>query len=154
MGVEIKDVVDEFVKDSKLFTSVDISNKIKDDGEWISNRAVSQEISYLFKSGEYPDYKVSSVQVERAEDKVMVRAILYMPDQALESDYKNITAKPMTPKDFDFNHTEIDLDLDVEINDEEDENMKDEDKKIVKDDKKDKPSFTKSKRNYRKFNFL
>lgn len=157
MNQLVQDTVEEFIKDDKLFTSVDIANKIKEDGEWISNKVVSQEISSLFRNNCYNKYRVSSIKVKRAEDNVMVNAILYLPVNSNESDYLNTSAKPMTPDDFDFNHTVIDLDDDLNItidteNKEEEEEMSDEDNKVVKKDPK--KTFSKSKRNYKEFKFL
>lgn len=155
MSVEVEKVVKEFVGDNKLFTSVDVANQVKSDGKWISNKAVSQELNYIFNSDEYPDYKITSIQVERAEDQVKVTALLYLPSSSLESEYTNIKAKPITPKDFDFDHEEIDLDDESEELDSKDEEDKMSDKDKDKDkDSKAKATFTKSKRNYRKFNFL
>ena len=44
---EVKSVVDNFVENQKLFTSLDIANEVKSKGNLIRNSQVSNELKYL-----------------------------------------------------------------------------------------------------------
>jgi hypothetical protein len=150
----IKKVVDIYVEDEKSFTSLDISNKVKSNGDWIRNSQVSSELKILFRSNTYPDYKVTEIDVVRKEDGSIVTAILYLPEIKCETEYTNISGSPITPDDFDSNSS---VSKTVVISD-----VAKDDSVIVKDDpnvvqqktiKIKKTVFTNSKRNYSRFNF-
>jgi hypothetical protein len=154
----VKKIVDKYVEDKKAFTSLDISNDAKTNGDWIRNSQDSHELKLLFRANTYIDYKVTEIDVVRKEDGSIVTAILYLPENSCETDYTNISGSPITPDDFDSKAIVVKTD----DGDDSDDNLVKDDSIIVKDDADDiQPKtikikntvFTKSKRNYSRFNF-
>ncbi len=109
----INKMIDHFVNDKKQFTSVDISNRVKESGVWVRNREVSERLSDYFSTSNV-DYKKTRIDVLRAEDSTKVSAILYLPINSDPDEYLNTKAVAMTPDDFSLNHQVLDLDLDDE----------------------------------------
>lgn len=90
MNTKVESKVKSFINDDKMFTSVDVSNAIKRDGTWISNREVS-----IFLKGyslSTSDYSKTVISVGSGR-----KAYLYHPDGVDPSDYANTNARALTP---------------------------------------------------------
>ena len=92
--------VDEFVAATKGFTSVDIANAIKTDGEWIGNREVAAWLRRWTPPG---NYGITKVEVELA-DGGTARAGIYLPDTMAVKDYTATSQEAMTPDQFEALH--------------------------------------------------
>ena len=92
--------VDEFVAATKGFTSVDIANAIKTDGEWIGNREVAAWLRRWTPPG---NYGITKVEVELADGST-ARAGIYLPDTMAVKDYTATAQEAMTPDQFEALH--------------------------------------------------
>ena len=105
MSSKIEAVVNEFVNQDKMFTSVDIANVVKERGTWIRNREVAaflhQNVS-LISNGSYTEVLI---QVNRTEDGRLVPATLYLPVSADPSDYDATAQKVIGWDDFNQMHS-------------------------------------------------
>ena len=111
----IKNCILDFIKKEKMFTSVDISNEIKQSGDWVSNREVSRELRDLFLLGTFEDYRKHEITVIRSEDGQDVVATLYLPLLSNPNDYKNTKATPITPTKFNLKNPKNPIDLNNSI---------------------------------------
>lgn len=91
----VRDTVKEFVKDKKSFTSVDISNSVKNKGTWISNTDVSHQMKELFLKN-YKRYSNSLVPLT-SDDGETVQAILYYPKKLDLSTYSHPFSTAIKP---------------------------------------------------------
>jgi len=89
MSAKIEDKVKSFIRDDKMFTSVDISNAIKRDGVWVGNKEVSKYLK-SYRLGQ-DDYQKSVITVKSGN------AYLYYPRGVDPSDYANTSAQALTP---------------------------------------------------------
>lgn len=87
--------VKSFINDKELFTSVDISNAVKRDGTWVSNRDVAKFLRNYDFSG--TGYEKSRITVANG-----ATASLYHPDYADPSHYNKTSQKALTPKDVNI----------------------------------------------------
>ena len=93
--------VDEFVADSKGFTSVDIANAIKTDGTWVGNRDVAK---FLRNWTPPLNYGITRVTVQVADTGDTAQAGVYLPDNQSVSDYTATSQEAMTPDQFEALH--------------------------------------------------
>jgi hypothetical protein len=93
--------VDEFVADSKGFTSVDIANAIKTDGTWVGNREVAK---FLRRWTPPSNYGITKVTVQVADTGGTAQAGVYLPDTLSVSDYTATSQEAMTPDQFEALH--------------------------------------------------
>lgn len=95
----VRDLVKKKVKNKDMFTSLDISNEIKESGIWISNRDVSSQLKEIFLKN-YKRYTTSLISVKRTEDGVNVYATLYHNKKSNIDDYKNREGKAIKPPEI------------------------------------------------------
>lgn len=94
----IQTKVEEYVSKEEMFTSVDISNAIKEDGEWISNRDVRDWLKSNFHSDPiFSNYCRTGISV--CNDSVA--ATLYHPAYKLAEDYEPRNQHALTPSEVD-----------------------------------------------------
>jgi len=94
----IQKKTEEFISKDEMFTSVDISNAIKEDGEWISNRDVRDWLKSHFSSDHmFINYNRTSITV--CNDRVA--ATLYHPAYKLAEDYEPRNQHALTPSEVD-----------------------------------------------------
>lgn len=97
----IKTKVEEFTKEEKMFTSVDISNAIKKDGTFVSNKLVSK---WLHDNAQtepsMQNYTITTIGVMQDTG----RATLYYPSWKDPSTYDDRDQVAMNPTDFDLLH--------------------------------------------------
>jgi DNA-binding CsgD family transcriptional regulator len=97
----ITDVVVEFIKQDKLFTSVDIANEIKTRGEWVRNSEVAsflrnKVISLAQQHG--LDYEMVPISVSTPTGFAHANVYFMTGDDPYS--YTNTTQKAMTPDEF------------------------------------------------------
>jgi len=92
--------VDEFVKDTKGFTSVDIGNAIKTDGTWISNREVA---AFLRRWTPPANYGITKVSVDLPDGGTAMAGV-YLPDTMAVADYTATKQEAMKPEEFEKLH--------------------------------------------------
>lgn len=96
----IEQKVKDFMQQSKMFTSVDICNAVKDDGTWIRNREIATWLRDRFKAFNLQNqYAVTQITVGNN-----LRANLYHPAMMNVFDYKDTNQKALTPDDFKAKH--------------------------------------------------
>lgn len=92
----IRETVLEYVKGEKLFTSVDISNAIKQAGFFVRNREVT---AWLHANRDdqkhFPNYDYTMTPVRNDT----VQATLYYPCWKDPADYKDTNQRTLTPRD-------------------------------------------------------
>lgn len=93
--IELK--VKSFIEKDQMFTSVDISNAIKNDGIFIRNVTVADWLRSNCKDADlFSDYAVTSIKLDDGH-----RASLYHPTHLDAEDYKARGQKALTPVDVD-----------------------------------------------------
>jgi len=80
------EVINYFVQNEKLFTSVDIANTIKLSGTWISNAHVAKFLRDQM-SEIAPHYYNASIEVTIPASKELTLATLYYPPTNCPADY-------------------------------------------------------------------
>ena len=100
MSNSIEAKVAEFVANKVGFTSVNVANAIKVDGEWIPNREVA---AWLRAWDVDPEYTVTRISVT-LEDGTSARATVYMPEDQPISAYTGRDERAMTPDEFEQRH--------------------------------------------------
>lgn len=94
----IQKKVQEYISKEEMFTSVDISNAIKENGDWISNRDVRDWLKSNFSSDPmFSNYDRTSITV--CNDSVA--ATLYHPAYKLAEDYEPRNQHALTPSEVD-----------------------------------------------------
>lgn len=107
--------VEKNISKDRSFTSLDIVSKLANKGYAIKAHKVASILSMLMSEEEYPELKVSKINVVRADYEV-VKASLYHLEDTDPLDYMNICQlKKPTVKEVDFDD-EIDTDFDEEFN--------------------------------------
>jgi len=90
----IRKQVEQFIHDEKMFTSVDIANAIKTEGEWVRNIEVTSWLRENFhKEDIFLDYRTEPIDVCGGSRS----ATLYLPEWADETDYNNRDQEALTP---------------------------------------------------------
>lgn len=121
----VKDIIKVMVDKKELFTSVDVANIVKSQGEWIRNSEVSFIMKEIFQN-DYDDYIRSQIEVKKAEgNNEFVKAWLYHPKNTDPKSYKNVEGKPIDPDEFkkildDINSMEddeIEIELELDLDD-------------------------------------
>ncbi len=95
----IKSFLNDFIKDQKIFTSVDLSNKIKQEGIWISNTEVANELKDIFNNEDIFDGYATQRTVLEDNNGTRVNALVYYPCDQKSSDAKYVES--ITPQEFD-----------------------------------------------------
>ncbi len=95
----IKSFLNDFIKDQKIFTSVDLSNKIKQEGMWISNTEVANELKDIFNNEDIFDGYATQRTVLEDNNGTRVNALVYYPCDQKSSDAKYVES--ITPQEFD-----------------------------------------------------
>jgi hypothetical protein len=80
----ITEKVKQFVANKEMFTSVDISNSIKQDGTWIMNREVAAFLRQYNFSGDAYEHSLIAVTKVNGQS---ARANVYYPDYADPANY-------------------------------------------------------------------
>jgi len=94
----IRTKVENFVKNEKMFTSVDIANAIKGDGDWVRNIEVASWLRENFhKEDMFLEYKTTPITVCSGSRS----ATLYIPEWEDSDKYANRDQNPLTPKDVE-----------------------------------------------------
>lgn len=93
----VKETIRDFIKEKKAFTSVDVSNKIKTSGVWISNTDVSIQIKEIF-SKNYKRYTQSLIKIEKNNNEIT--ATLYHSKKMDLNGYKHSFVEAMKPDEF------------------------------------------------------
>jgi hypothetical protein len=88
----------ELIKDQKMFTSVDLANAIKKDGNWIRNIEVASWLRENYrKLDEFLEYKTTPIQVCSNTRS----ATLYFPEGSNPDLYSNRDQEPLTQVEVD-----------------------------------------------------
>ena len=93
MDNKIENMVKKFIDMGMMFTSVEIANAIKRDGDWVSNTDVASQIYYT-SSFRGSSYCISSIKVDSGTDVVYTNCyhnLLDNPDNYLARDLRAIT---------------------------------------------------------------
>lgn len=86
--------VSEYVKEGKMFTSVDIANAVKKEGLWVRNRDVRDWLQENFSDKDlFEDYAISQIHVCNGSSV----ASLYHPALVDPSTYMDRDQRPLTP---------------------------------------------------------
>jgi hypothetical protein len=94
----IQTKVQEFVHKEEMFTSVDISNAIKEGGDWVSNRDVRDWLKTHFLTDLiFNDYSRTSINVRNDS----LAATLYYPSYKIPTKYEPRNQHALTPSDVD-----------------------------------------------------
>lgn len=94
----ISNKVKDFVANETMFTSVDIANAIKKDGNWVRNIEVASWLrENFYKEDILLDYKTSPINVCDNTRS----ATLYLPKWADPEDYEDRNQDPLTPAEVD-----------------------------------------------------
>jgi len=92
----IQNKVETFVKNEKMFTSVDIANAVKNDGEWVRNIEVASWLrENFYKQDIFLEYRTEPIDVCNGSRS----ATLYLPEWADSDNYGNRDQTPLTPGD-------------------------------------------------------
>lgn len=95
---EIQGVIEDFITKGLPFTSIDISNTIKQTGKWVRNRYVAK---YLRKKiANHHNYIILPITVSTASGTGST-ANLYYPNTFDPMDYHNRNQRALTPQDVD-----------------------------------------------------
>ena len=95
----IKQFLEEFIKEQKIFTSVDLSNQIKQEGIWISNTEVANELKDLFNNEDIFDGYATQRTVLEDNNGTRVNALVYYPCDQKASNAKYVES--INPQEFD-----------------------------------------------------
>jgi hypothetical protein len=88
----------QYINKEEMFTSVDISNAIKGDGEWVQNREVRDWLKSNFTNDSmFADYNRMSITV----CKDSVAATLYLPAYKNPDDYEPRNQHALTPSEVE-----------------------------------------------------
>lgn len=91
---EVLAKLNEFIKENKMFTSVDLANAVKADGIWVRNRDIRDWLKSRFEDkGLFQDYAISSIYVCNGTSV----ASLYHPLFCDPNDYLDRDQRPLTP---------------------------------------------------------
>ena len=86
--------VSEYVKEGKMFTSVDIANEVKKEGLWVRNRDVRDWLQENFSDKDlFVDYVISQIYVCKGNSV----ASLYHPALMDPNTYMDRDQRPLTP---------------------------------------------------------
>jgi hypothetical protein len=86
--------VTEFIKEDKMFTSVDVANAVKSEGLWVRNREVRDWLLENFSDKNlFGDYAISQIYVCNGSSV----ASLYHPALSDPNDYLERNQQPLTP---------------------------------------------------------
>lgn len=92
--LSIQEKVQEYIKEQKMFTSVDIANAVKQEGLWVRNREVRDWIQENFTNKSiFGDYIISQIMVCNGSSF----ASLYHPALKDPNDYLDREQQPLTP---------------------------------------------------------
>jgi hypothetical protein len=101
---KIEAVVQEYIGQGKMFTSVDIANEVKKRGTWVRTRQVRDYLHTNVLALSNYSYREEQITVVRSEDGQHVVATLYLPPNESASNYDATNQHAMTPDEFDALH--------------------------------------------------
>lgn len=171
----VKKEIKAFIDKQEMFTSVDISNEIKKQGIWLSNTETSNILKDLFNTDQIFDSYAYKRLILSDGKGTNVNAIVYYPSDQDPLNYKKFTIS-INPAEFDIikQNKQVTTNTTVVVNvqsttSDKTKNVRKPRAKAVKKDPEintDNPiisqdsvtitdsKFSKSKRDYSKFNFV